>query len=189
VIDMGAFEASPDCNGNSVADVCDILGGFSGDINGNGIPDECECFGGAAPTVYCTPKFNSQFCLPSIAFNGFASVSSTAPFLITATDIINNKAGLLLYGFQAASIPFQGGFLCVGGQIKRTPVQHSGGTPPGIPDCTGVFSIDFNAFLQSGINPNLLIVGQQVNTQYWSRDPQDAFGTSLTNAVQFQICQ
>ena len=189
LIDMGAYESSVDCNGNGVADTCDILAGFSPDLNVNGIPDECECFGGAAPSVYCTGKFNSQFCLPSIAFSGFASVTSSAPFLITATDILNNKSGLLLYGRLAAASPFQGGTLCVGGQIKRSPVQNSGGTPPGSLDCTGTYSIDFNAFLQSGVNPLLQVVGQQVNAQYWSRDPQDPFGTSLTNAVQFNVCQ
>jgi hypothetical protein len=189
LIDMGAYESSVDCNANSIGDACDVLSGFSNDVNANGIPDECECFGGAAPFTYCSAKFNSQFCLPTISFNGYASVSSSSPFLITATEILNNKSGLLLYGLQSASLSFQGGTLCVGGQIKRTPVQTSGGTPPGSTDCTGTYSIDFNAFLQSGVNPLLQIVGQQVNAQYWSRDPQDAFGTSLTNAVQFGICQ
>jgi len=189
LIDMGAYESSVDCNANSISDACDVLSGFSNDVNANGIPDECECFGGATPIAYCSGKFNSQFCLPVIAFNGYASVSSNVPFLISASEILNNKAGLLLYGLQSAQAPFQGGTLCVGGQIKRTPVQTSGGTPPGSTDCTGTFSIDFNAFLQSGVNPLLQIVGQQVNAQYWSRDPQDPFGTSLTNAVQFGVCQ
>jgi hypothetical protein len=34
-----------------------------------------------------------------------------------------------------------------------------------------------------------LVVGQQVNAQYWSRDPQDPFTTNTTNAVQFAVCQ
>ncbi len=33
---------SPDCNGNFVLDLVDILNGTSLDLNGNGIPDECE---------------------------------------------------------------------------------------------------------------------------------------------------
>ncbi|MHC4414298.1 MAG: S8 family serine peptidase [Planctomycetota bacterium] len=32
-----------DCNGNGVADECDIADGTSEDVNTNGIPDECEC--------------------------------------------------------------------------------------------------------------------------------------------------
>ncbi|MBX3384730.1 MAG: PQQ-dependent sugar dehydrogenase [Phycisphaeraceae bacterium] len=34
--------APPDCNGNGVADSCDIAQGTSIDADGNGIPDECE---------------------------------------------------------------------------------------------------------------------------------------------------
>jgi hypothetical protein len=33
---------TPDCNGNGVADGCDIAMGTSADVNGNGIPDVCE---------------------------------------------------------------------------------------------------------------------------------------------------
>jgi glucose/arabinose dehydrogenase len=32
----------PDCNGNGIADVCDILVGTSQDVDMNGVPDECE---------------------------------------------------------------------------------------------------------------------------------------------------
>ncbi len=190
VIDMGAFEAATDCNGNGVADTCDIASGFSLDINGTGIPDECECFGGAPPAVYCVAKFNSLFCAPSISFTGLPSVSSPAPFTIRATQVLNNKPGLMLFGFQAAALPFQGGTLCIGGQIKRGPGLNSGGNPLGGGlDCSGILSMDFNAFLQGGTVPALLVVGQQVNAQFWSRDPGDLFLTNTSNALQFQICQ
>ena len=33
---------TPDCNGNGVADGCDIAMGTSADVNGNRVPDECE---------------------------------------------------------------------------------------------------------------------------------------------------
>ncbi len=190
IIDIGAYEAGADCNGNGIPDGCDIALGTSNDLNGNGIPDECECQGGAIPVVYCVAKTNSQLCLPSIAFNGVASVSSPAPFTIYATSVLNNKAGLLLFGFQPAATPFQGGILCIGGQIRRAPGLNSAGNPPGGGlDCSGVLSMDFNAYLQSGAVPALLVVGQQVNAQYWSRDPGDAFLTNTTDALQFQVCQ
>jgi hypothetical protein len=32
-----------DCNGNGVADGCDVHDGTSLDVNANGVPDECEC--------------------------------------------------------------------------------------------------------------------------------------------------
>jgi hypothetical protein len=54
-------------------------------------------------------------------------------------------------------------------------------------DCTGTYSYDFMARILSGIDP-VLVPGQQVNCQYWSRDPQDPFTTSLTDGVQVTIC-
>lgn len=45
VVDEGT---APDCNGNMVADACDIASGTSDDCNGNGVPDECELADGTA---------------------------------------------------------------------------------------------------------------------------------------------
>ncbi len=186
IVDMGAFE-SGDCNGNGVADWCDLQSGTSLDANANGLPDDCECQGGTPPVVYCTAKANSLFCTPAISATGYASLSSAAPFLIQASNIINQKQGLLFYGYGSAAAPFQGGFLCTTTPLRRTNAQNSGGSASGA-DCTGVFSFDFNAYIASGADA-LLVVGQQVNAQFWSRDPQDVFTTNLTNAVQFAICQ
>jgi hypothetical protein len=177
---------TPDCNGNSIPDSCDIASGFSLDANGNGIPDECECVGGAPPFIYCTAKLNSQFCLPAIGYTGTPSLSGS-PFTITAVNILNNKTGLLFYGYLSHNAPFQGGTMCVRAPVRRTPVSNSGGSPTGI-DCSGTLSYDFAARIASGVDPVLSVVGQQVNAQWWSRDPQDQYTTSLTDGVQFQIC-
>ena len=48
VVDVGAFEYAPDCNGNGIADVLDIGHGTSLDCNGNGIPDECDLVQGTS---------------------------------------------------------------------------------------------------------------------------------------------
>jgi len=53
-VDVGAYEAQFDCNGNGVLDADDIAGGTSGDCNANGFPDECDtadldCNGNGAP--------------------------------------------------------------------------------------------------------------------------------------------
>jgi predicted outer membrane repeat protein len=188
LIDIGAFEADPDCNGNGVSDWCDIAGGASLDANANGIPDDCECQGGTTPSVYCTAKINSQLCIPSIGFQGWASASNFAPFEITATQVLNQKSGLLFYGYQPTSAPFQGGILCVDAPIRRTPVMTSGGSPSGT-DCTGTYSLDFNAYIAGGADPLLATVGRPVYAQYWSRDPQAPFSTGLTDALSFRICQ
>jgi len=186
IVDMGAFESS-DCNGNDQPDWCDIDSGTSTDNDGDGVPDDCQCQGGTPPVVYCTAKINSQFCLPSVSTIGFASTTSAAPFLIQATNIISQKQGLLFYGYAPSATPFQGGVLCVATPLRRLAAQNSGGSASGA-DCTGAFSYDFNARIASGVDSLIQNVGQQVNAQFWSRDPQDPFTTNLTNAVQFAVC-
>jgi hypothetical protein len=66
----------------------------------------------------------------------------------------------------------------------RTSIQNSGGSPA----CGGAFSFDFNAYIASGADP-ALVSGQQVWSQYWSRDPGFAppDNTNLTDAVEFTI--
>lgn len=139
------------------------------------------------PRVFCTAKTNSLGCVPQIAFTGSASLTSASAFTIGAANILNNKTGTLFYGTNGpAAVPFQGGQLCSVGPHRRTPYQSSGGSSSG-DDCTGAFSLDFRAHLQSGVDPALTL-GVRVDAQYWSRDPQDAHTTNLTDAVEFVIC-
>ena len=138
------------------------------------------------PVTYCTAKLNSQFCPPFAGFSGFPSVSDPAPFDINATLIVSDRVGLMFYGENGrASSPFFNGLLCVGPPLRRLPPQFSGGG--GIP-CNGAFALDFNAIIQSGLNPSLT-VGQFVNAQWWYRDTNhvDGTGVGLSNAVEFQI--
>ena len=121
--------------------------------------------------------------MPQIDWAGTSSANGSWPFLVSATQVLQNKLGTFFYGTGGAtSIPFQGGFLCVQGGVKRTPVQNSGGGTP----CGGTYALDFNGWIASGADP-ALAAGAQVFGQYWSRDPTDAFGTNLTNAIQFAI--
>lgn len=188
LVDMGAYETGFDCNANGVSDACDIALGSSNDGDGDGLPDECECLGGTPPVAYCTAKVNSLACVPAISASGIASAAATLPFPIRASSVINQTVGILIYGYQAAANPFQGGTLCIGGVVKRTPGQASGGSSIGV-DCTGSFSFDFNAHIALGSDPLLAVAGQQVNAQYWSRDVAASFGSSLTDALEFTICQ
>lgn len=142
---------------------------------------------GAGPVTYCTAKINSQGCTPAISWSGAPSASSGTPFTIQTSLVINNKPGILFYGISgAAGVPFQGGTLCATPPITRTPGQSSGGNPPP-DDCSGSLSIDFNAWVQSGIDP-LLGAGVRVNAQHWYRDPTATFGSGLGNALEFTIC-
>jgi subtilase family serine protease len=155
---------------------------------------DCEAFVNAvappactAPSVYCSSQVNSLQCVPAVAFSGQPSLSNSTPFLVTASNVLNNKSGLLFYGYQSQNLPFQGGTMCVHIPTLRTPVQNSGGSATGN-DCTGTFSFNFTTWINAGADPLLQVVGQQFNCQYWSRDPQSQFKTNLTDAVEAHIC-
>ncbi len=140
-----------------------------------------------APTVYCTARTNSLGCLTSIAFSGAPDANAGSGFVISATNIVNNKAGLLFYGVDGVTaLPFQGGFLCVKSPTTRTPSQNSLGSPPPTADCSGTFAYDFNVRIAAGVDARL-VAGASVAAQYWSRDPAAAFTTNLTDAVSFVI--
>ncbi|MCP3902588.1 MAG: hypothetical protein GY715_03045 [Planctomycetes bacterium] len=49
IVDIGAYEVFPDCNGNGVPDGDDIADGTSADCNANGTPDECDIADGTSP--------------------------------------------------------------------------------------------------------------------------------------------
>jgi hypothetical protein len=137
------------------------------------------------PAVYCTAKINSLGCSPAIGSSGSPSASSALPFLIGASNFVNQKSGLLFYSHAPIATAFQGGTLCVGSPTVRTPIQGSGGSASGA-DCTGTYSLDFNARIHSAVDASL-VAGAQVFAQYWSRDPSSASQTSLSNAVRFVI--
>jgi len=139
-----------------------------------------------AVTVYCTAKVNSQGCTPQIGSTGQPSLTSPMPFDVTATTVLNQKNGLLFYGYGANAVPFQGGTLCAQPPLRRTSVQSAGGNPPP-DDCSGSYAFDFNAWIQGGSDP-LLVAGASVNVQFWSRDPGASFGAGLTDAATFGIC-
>ncbi|HVS17695.1 MAG TPA: hypothetical protein VMT18_03760 [Planctomycetota bacterium] len=140
-----------------------------------------------APSSYCTAKPNSLGCVPAMGATGTASATSAQPFLLTAAQVLNQKNGILIYGFGLAAVPFQAGVICAGSPIRRTPLQSSGGAPIGVNDCSGSFAFDMNAHVQSGIDP-LLVPGVEVGAQYWYRDPADPFGSGLSDAIQFAVC-
>jgi hypothetical protein len=139
----------------------------------------------AQPSWYCTSKTNSLGCTPLMASTGSPDVNSGAAFDVRCTLVLNQKNGLLFYGFAPLAAPFQGGWLCVAPPTQRTLLQSSGGSASGN-DCTGQFHYDFNARIQSGVDP-ALVVGQEVFCQYWSRDPAIASTTSLSNALGFVV--
>lgn len=142
-------------------------------------------FAQAAPQNFCSAKVNSGGCTPVITTTGVASATAQTPFVIRGTLVINQSPGLLIYAYSGASIPFHGGTLCVGNQIRRMNVMFSGGTMT-TPNCTGLYALEFNAHVQSGADVNL-VAGREVCAQYYYRDSPSQGGVGLTDATRFFI--
>ena len=103
-----------------------------------------------------------------------------------ATNLVNNKPGMLLYGYAPDTLTFQGGTMCLKSPIKRVGTQNTLGNPPPN-DCSGTMTYDFNARVQSGLDAGLSAQGQELFCQYWARDPAAVAGSSLSNALHFVI--
>lgn len=136
------------------------------------------------PVSYGTSQPSSAGCLAAMSATGLASLGSTAPFQLRATQVIPDRDGLLLYGFAPKDSPLGGGTLWVSSPIQRSSLIDSGGSPA--TPCSGTFSYDFGARLRSGLDP-ALTPGRHVFAQYWYRDPQSPSLTNLTNAVEFAV--
>ena len=139
---------------------------------------------GGLPQVYCLGKQNSQGCTPSIGWTGAATLGGPDNFHVTASDVLNNKAGLLFYGTQPIASSFQGGTLCVKSPVRRTPIQLSSGGNPPPDDCSGNYDFHFShAFMIA----RGLSSGDSAYAQYWMRDPTSASTTGLSNALYFTV--
>ncbi|HUR29247.1 MAG TPA: hypothetical protein VM509_13750, partial [Planctomycetota bacterium] len=147
-----------------------------------------------SPTIYCTAKLNSLGCTPSLSYEGIASASSGFGFDVIGSQIRNQTPGLLLYslnGQQAA--PFQNGTLCIRFPISITTGVFAWGRPRPVNDCSGMYTLDMNAFASGALGgapvPALRIPGTRVNCQYWGRDPSFAApnDSTLTNALEYVL--
>ena len=180
-------------------DEASILAGLSyfnihtGNFGGGEIRGQI-LLGTTNPNAYCTAKVNALGCTPAIATAGTPSAVAPSGFTVIGSNVRNNKPGLLLYSVTgSAANPFTGGTLCVAAPIKRSTPVASGGTPAPANDCTGVYTIDMNAFAQGALgglpSPALSVSGTVVCCQFWGRDPGFAppNNTTLTSAIQYQI--
>jgi hypothetical protein len=159
-----------------------------GEIRGQVLP------GTTNPNRYCTPKVNSLGCTPVIGSTGRPSATAVAGFVVTGSQVRNNRPGLLLYGINGgASGPFTGGILCLAPPVRRSIGLGSGGNASPANDCSGVYTIDMNAFargLLGGMPLGALsVTGTVVCCQFWGRDNGFAApdNTTLTDALQYVI--
>lgn len=144
----------------------------------------------SGPQVYCTAKTSSAGCVASISTSdlGLQPSSGASDYAVTASSIQGLMNGLLFVGINGpASVPFNGGVLCVTPPTKRGPLMNSGS---GAPDtCTGSFSTLVNDGL---VIPLGLDAGSGGSAwyQYWYRDPLNgpgAAGTALSDAVELSF--
>jgi hypothetical protein len=146
-------------------------------------------WGTTAPLVYCTAKTNSLGCSPAIGYTGTPSATAGDSFVITCSNILNARTGILRYGVTGpAASPFHGGTLCVAAPLYRAGLQVVGGNDLPANDCTGGFAVDFNEVIASGTNP-LLVANTTVWAQFEARDSGFAppMNYQLSNAIRFTI--
>lgn len=136
---------------------------------------------------YCESMPNSFGCFPSLEVDGEPSALDEEPFRIRAKNVLRDSQGFFLYSTAAASaLPvIGGGWLCVSAPLQRMPTQRTLESSPYDP-CNGSMEVDFDAWVRSGVDPNLSI-GATVYVQAWSRDPGTVQDTSLTDAITFDI--
>ena len=119
----------------------------------------------AGPTPYCTAKVASPGCVPTISWTGTASMANS-DFVIACENAVSQQFGIMIWSRKSAEVPLFGGTLCIGGSIRRTPVQNSFGL--GNQNCSGRLELSFDsAFMQS----NGIQVGEELHAQWWFRDP------------------
>lgn len=149
---------------------------------------------GDSPSTYCVGKLNSQGCTPEMTLTGVSSATSASGFVLTAESELNQKLGMLLYSVSGpAAVPFQGGTLCLAAPLLRMPAGSSGGAALPINDCSGVYSLDINAFAAGAAggnpDPSLAAPGTTVWVQGWGRDPGflPPNNTSLSNGLSYVV--
>jgi glucose/arabinose dehydrogenase len=172
----------PDCNGNGTDDACDLVSGTSSDSDLNGLPDECDCRGSS----FCLPLQNSAGCTPSISATGSATLAGPDDFVVRATNVLNNRQGLLMWGTSSVLAPLGAGFRCVGAPVRRMPVQNSGGSVTGS-SCTGTYA---QPIADALLAANGFLAGQVLFFQWWSRDNGYAApdNIGLTDGLRVMVC-
>ncbi|MCC7012412.1 MAG: hypothetical protein IT454_07630 [Planctomycetes bacterium] len=144
------------------------------------------------PTGYCSAQANSLGCRASLTCSGLPRAGAASGFQVTASDLLDHRVGLFVYGTSgAANAPFQGGTLCVAPPLRRTPLLDTGGTTSTSGVCSGALILDWSAFTSGTLGgapaPELALAGTAVHLQAWSRDAQASSSTNLSGALRYTV--
>lgn len=141
-----------------------------------------EPFNFTPPISYCKPKRNSAGCLPSIRVQGSSSLSGPDNLQFTASNVLSQKSGLLMWSRTPQQVIFGGGSLCVRSPITRMGAQVSTGA--GL--CDGTYAVQFSHTYMASKS---LQPGDSVFAQWWSRDPGYSApkNVGLTDGVMIDI--
>lgn len=139
---------------------------------------------------YCTAGTSTNGCLASISGSGTASATAGSGFNLDVVNVEGAKSGLIFYsvtGPLASPWGASSSYLCAAAPTQRTATQVSGGTAGA---CDGAFGIDWNQYIAT--NPGSVGVpfagGETVFAQAWFRDPPSPKTTTLSDALQFDVC-
>jgi hypothetical protein len=136
------------------------------------------------PTVYCTPKVNSQGCTPLMGYSGDPSLSGPDDLVLSTSSLRNNIYGSFAWSTGINNVPFQGGTLCVQIPARRTATISTGGAALPWLDCSGVYSWNFT---HEYLVVNGIEAGETVYCQYFGRDVGSGSPMTLSDAVRVTI--
>ena len=132
-----------------------LLGSVVVDINGGrlrqrflrdtgGVEDRYTLLNDTYEGSYCVSPPHSGGCPGVLSVSGTPSTSDTAPFWITADDLVSGRVGLVFYGYAPGRVPFAAeGTLCVAAPLRRTGLLPTGGGGAcGRGLCTGLQRLD-----------------------------------------------
>ena len=121
--------------------------------------------------TYGTPKTTSISTLPSLYWNGRATLTTNDLVIGTGGGIPGAPSVLFSGGF-AANTPFQGGTLYVGGPLRRYPPR----------------TMDFTGAAEYPVTITPAMVGTRRFFQLWFADAGDAYGSGLSDGLQLYFC-
>jgi len=170
-----------------------ISGVSGGNMTGGGSPppgaeawfalDEELCDQG---TTYCVASLTSlPGCQAAIASAGTPSASDPSGFTLSSGAIPGGNLGLGVFSTNGpASFPLGtlGGKACFLPPLFRTGAQSGGGTK-GV--CNGALTLTLQDLIEAA---PVVVPGAVVQLEFWARDPENADGFLLSNAVQFAVC-